>query len=51
MLILKTLSKEHLLAQISSLITNRSMVRDYFASSPLVHIVTVTPKVMSGFGI
>lgn len=34
----KPFSKEHLLAQISSLITNRSMIKEYFASSPLVHI-------------
>jgi DNA-binding response OmpR family regulator len=31
-------SKEHLLAQMSSLIANRNMVREFFASSPLVHI-------------
>jgi len=34
----KPFSKEHLLAQIASLITNRSMIKEYFASSPLVHI-------------
>jgi DNA-binding response OmpR family regulator len=34
----KPFSKEHLLAQIASLIANRSMIREYFASSPLVHI-------------
>lgn len=34
----KPFSKEHLLAQMANLITNRSMIRDYFASSPLVHI-------------
>jgi len=34
----KPFSKDYLLAQISSLIANRIMVRDYFASSPLVHI-------------
>lgn len=34
----KPFSKEHLLAQIASLITNRGMIREYFASSPLVHI-------------
>lgn len=34
----KPFSKEHLLAQICSLLSNRSMIRDYFASSPLVHI-------------
>jgi AraC-like DNA-binding protein len=34
----KPFSKEHLQAQIASLISNRSMIREYFASSPLVHI-------------
>ncbi len=34
----KPFSKEHLFAQISSLLSNRNMVRNYFASSPLVHI-------------
>lgn len=34
----KPFSKEHLQAQIASLITNRAMIREYFASSPLVHI-------------
>ena len=34
----KPFSKEHLLAQIASLINNRSMIREYFANSPLVHI-------------
>lgn len=34
----KPFSKEHLLAQIASLIANRKMLRDYFASSPLVHL-------------
>jgi len=34
----KPFSKEHLYAQIASLLTNRNMVREYFASSPLVHI-------------
>lgn len=34
----KPFSKEHLQAQIASLITNRSLIREYFASSPLVHI-------------
>lgn len=37
----KPFSKEHLFAQISSLIANRSMIREYFASSPLVHIKTM----------
>lgn len=34
----KPFSKEYLLAQICSLIANRNMIREYFASSPLVHI-------------
>jgi len=34
----KPFSKEHLQAQIASLIANRGMIREYFASSPLVHI-------------
>ncbi len=34
----KPFSKEHLQAQIASLIVNRNMVREYFATSPLVHI-------------
>lgn len=34
----KPFSKEHLFAQIASLLTNRNTVREYFASSPLVHI-------------
>jgi len=34
----KPFSKEHLLAQIASLLYNRNMVREFFASSPLVHI-------------
>ena len=34
----KPFSKDHLKAQIASLIANRSMIREYFASSPLVHI-------------
>jgi two-component system, cell cycle response regulator len=37
----KPFSKEHLLAQIASLIANRSMIRNYFASSPLVNIKTM----------
>ncbi|MDQ3278050.1 MAG: response regulator, partial [Bacteroidota bacterium] len=37
----KPFSKEHLLAQMASLINNRTMIRDYFASSPLVHIKTM----------
>jgi DNA-binding response OmpR family regulator len=38
----KPFSKEHLLAQIASLITNRSMIREYFANSPLIHIKNMT---------
>lgn len=34
----KPFSKEYLMAQIASLIANRNMIREYFASSPLVHI-------------
>lgn len=34
----KPFSKEHLLAQIASLLSNRNMMREYFANSPLVHI-------------
>ncbi|THU32900.1 response regulator transcription factor [Niastella caeni] len=34
----KPFSKEHLQAQIASLLANRNTLREYFASSPLVHI-------------
>lgn len=34
----KPFSKEHLFAQIASLLANRNIVREFFASSPLVHI-------------
>ena len=34
----KPFSKEHLMAQIASLMANRNIMREYFASSPLVHI-------------
>ncbi len=34
----KPFSKEHLKAQISSLLANRNIMREFFASSPLVHI-------------
>jgi two-component system, cell cycle response regulator len=34
----KPFSKEHLQAQIASLLANRNMIREFFASSPLVHI-------------
>lgn len=37
----KPFSKEHLFAQILSLLSNRNMVREYFASSPLVHIRSI----------
>ncbi|MEO6721680.1 MAG: response regulator [Ferruginibacter sp.] len=37
----KPFSKEHLQAQIVSLLANRNMVREYFASSPLVHIKSI----------
>jgi two-component system cell cycle response regulator len=37
----KPFSKEHLQAQIASLIANRTMLREYFASSPLVNIKTM----------
>lgn len=34
----KPFSKEHLFAQITSLLTNRNRLKEYFAGSPLVHI-------------
>jgi two-component system cell cycle response regulator len=34
----KPFSKDHLFAQIASLLANRNMIRQFFASSPLVHI-------------
>lgn len=37
----KPFSKEHLQAQISSLISNRSKLREYFANSPLIHIKSI----------
>lgn len=37
----KPFSKEHLQAQIASLLNNRNMLREYFASSPLVHIKSI----------
>lgn len=37
----KPFSKEHLLAQIASLLANRNMVREFYASSPLVHIKSI----------
>src|SRR5882762_9144609 len=37
----KPFAKEHLLAQIASLLANRNMIREYFATSPLVHIKSI----------
>ena len=37
----KPFSKEHLQAQIASLLNNRNIIREYFASSPLVHIKSI----------
>lgn len=37
----KPFSKDHLDAQIASLLGNRNIIRDYFASSPLVHIKSI----------
>lgn len=37
----KPFSKEHLLAQIASLLANRNMTREYFARTPLVHINSI----------
>lgn len=37
----KPFSKEHLQAQIASLLSNRNMIREFYASSPLVHINTM----------
>ena len=37
----KPFSKEHLLAQIASLLANRNRVREHFASSPLIHIKSI----------
>nr|WP_294903375.1 response regulator [uncultured Lacibacter sp.] len=37
----KPFSKEHLHAQIASLLANRNMIRQYFASSPLIHIKSI----------
>ncbi|HOZ79561.1 MAG TPA: response regulator [Ferruginibacter sp.] len=34
----KPFSKEHLMAQIASLLANRNHIREFYASSPLVHI-------------
>lgn len=40
----KPFSKEHLLAQIASLLANRSMMREYFATSPLIHMKSMAPS-------
>lgn len=37
----KPFSKEHLNAQIVSLLNNRNMIKEYFASSPLLHIKSI----------
>lgn len=37
----KPFSKEHLNAQIASLLANRNMMRQYFANSPLIHIRSI----------
>jgi DNA-binding response OmpR family regulator len=37
----KPFSKEHLLAQMASLLNNRNNLREYFANSPLVHINSI----------
>ncbi len=37
----KPFSKDHLHAQIASLLTNRNTIRQYFASSPLVHLKSI----------
>lgn len=37
----KPFSKEHLQAQIASLLANRNMIREFYASSPLVHINSI----------
>lgn len=37
----KPFSKEHLLAQIASLLSNRNTLRQFFANSPLVHLKSV----------
>lgn len=37
----KPFSKEHLMAQVTSLLSNRSKIRDYFASSPRAHLATI----------
>lgn len=37
----KPFSKEYLFAQISSLLSNRNMIKEYFASSPMAHIKSI----------
>ena len=37
----KPFSNEHLKAQIASLLTNRNTIREYFSTSPLVHIKSI----------
>ncbi|MBN9385392.1 MAG: response regulator [Chitinophagaceae bacterium] len=37
----KPFSSQHLMAQITSLLTNRNKIKEYFATSPLVHIKTI----------
>lgn len=37
----KPFAKEHLLAQISSLLANRNALRQFFANSPLVHLKSI----------
>jgi two-component system, cell cycle response regulator len=37
----KPFSKEHLQAQIASLLNNRKIIREYFANSPLIHIKSI----------
>ena len=37
----KPFSKEHLQAQIASLLANRNMIREYFSKSPLVHVKSI----------
>lgn len=37
----KPFSKEHLIAQIHSLLANRNMIRTFFASTPLAHLKTI----------
>jgi two-component system, cell cycle response regulator len=44
----KPFSNEHLQAQIASLINNRNMIREYFASSPLVHIKSMAHSKADG---